>query len=89
MDVPRVFHLARVRAAVFMNVVDLDVAKAGHHTVAYNDVTKRSAHIWREEEYQQALGRIRDYGIMNGLDARTINETFRIAHADAARGVYK
>jgi len=72
----RRLQMARVRATCFAAVLDLDVAK-------------REGRIWLDEEYQKELARIRDYGIMKGLTAKIINDTFRGAHEEAATGIYK
>jgi len=63
------FQRACVRAICFNAVVDLDIEK-------------REGRIWLEEEYQKALARIRDYGVMHGLTAKIINETFIRAHTN-------
>ena len=78
------FKLARVQSQCFYNVIMLDLAKKGGHTVELVNTSKREPHIWEEEEYQKALARIRDHAIVNGLTARAVNEMFRAAHAEAA-----
>ena len=82
------FKLARVRCWCFGSVIALDLAMKNGHTVDCN-IFERKLHAWTEEEYQNALARIRDYGIMNGLTAHAINETFRAAHDGVVAGVYK
>jgi hypothetical protein len=62
--------LARVRAQCYYDVVKLDFAK-------------RNGNVFPGEDYDKALARIRDYGIMNGLKAVDIDRTFRYAHAEA------
>ena len=82
------FLLVRLRCWCFGSVIALDHAKKNGHTVN-SDVSKQEPHVWTEEEYQRELARIRDHGIMNGLTARVVNETFRSAHDEAASSIYK
>jgi hypothetical protein len=35
------------------------------------------------EDYQKALGHIRDYGVMNGLKAGSIRSVFMLAHMES------
>ena len=65
----RAIERARVRAKCYWDVVELDIAKYQGRI--------------RGEKYQEALARIRDYGIMRGLSANNIRETFDGAHRDA------
>jgi hypothetical protein len=87
--VRKLFDIARVRALCYANVLKLDVAKTNAQTVEFPIMSNYLTHAWDPEEYQTALSRIRDFGVMNGLTARDISFTFCDAHTDAASGLYK
>ena len=69
-EVHHLFRRTLVRAECFEEVTKLGVARL-------------QGQVWEPEEYQKALARIRDYGVMNGLTAKVINQTFIEAYAEA------
>ena len=83
------FEQARWRAWCSGSVIVLDVAKKNGHTAERDDISKRQPHVWSEEEYQEALTRIRDFGIMKGVPAYELDRSIRLAHDGAASGIYK
>ena len=80
---------ARWRAWCFGSVIELDLAKKNGHTAEHDDISKRQPHVWSEGEYQEALARIRDFGIMKGVPAYELDKSISSAHVDAASGIYK
>jgi len=80
---------ARWRAWCSGSVIELDVAKKNGHTAERDDISKRKPHVWSEEEYQIALARIRDFGIMKGVSVYELDMSISSAHDDAASGIYK
>ena len=81
-----VFQMSMLREWCFMRVAEVDISKKKKteerkkHGLTFDRLD--------EEEYQQALGRIRDTGILNGLHFSVIDKTFRLAHMHAAN-IYK